>query len=375
MRLFALWIAISATLFGQRVLYNQGLDEKGKSASAAAKKLTSTLVTDNELANLAVLEKAQIERVLGAAAVTMRREVEALTTWKSVVDLIDGIQRNIDLVNFDTGAPEEIKQRLNAIDEETSKLKQALESLKMASNENPPSLDPVINLLGDVQDFTAFAGEVAKIKEAKEASTSLQEVVNGLKELNALITSVNTIWRTAQQVRVDPKTLAPSKEETELAVLAIEAQYLKELTLLRARKQLDLAEVRKVHDQVKSIVQNYPQGKQIRQELIDIAEGLDTNDFDTVRLAMDERVHVLYLAASAAAQNMIAADIESMRETLAWRRYQIRTQAVYNGSYETAIKAASDRLAAYYGAGLKPTQIAQLLHDLAALVSLPKIAF
>ncbi|HXM42538.1 MAG TPA: hypothetical protein VN924_14890 [Bryobacteraceae bacterium] len=101
----------------------------------------------------------------------------------------------------------------------------------------------------------------------------------------------------------------------------------------------------------------------------------DTKAYDNLRKAMLARVTILYLAASASAQNTIAASIEEVRETLAWRRSQLRTTAVYNGTYETAIQAASTRLAAYYGAGIQPSQIAQLLADLAAAVSLPKIAF
>jgi len=371
----ALLLSLSTAVFGQRVLYNKGLDENGRAVSAAAARLMSRSVTDNELANLAILEKVQIDRVLGAAEVTMRREVEGLTTWGSVIRLAGGIQTNIDLVNFDSGSPAEIQERLAAIEREKDRLRRVLMDLKSAAKQNPPSLDAVIGFVGDVQDFSTFAGEAANIKEARQASASLQELTNGLKELNALITTVSTIWTSARAVREDPESLAPSRQETELALLAVEAQYLKELTLLRARKQLDVAEVEDLLGQLQSKVQNYPRDKQIRQDFVDIASGLTAGNYDTQRLLMDEHFRVLFLAASAAAQNVIAADLESTRETLAYRRYQIRTQAIYNGSYEIAIKAASNRLETYYGAGLKPAQVAQLLHDLAALVSLPAIAF
>ncbi len=89
-------------LFGQRILYNQDLDTKGKAAGDTAKKLTASTVTDKELQNLAVLEKAQIDRVLSDATVTMRRDIEALSTWGSATQLITSIQTNIMLVNLAT---------------------------------------------------------------------------------------------------------------------------------------------------------------------------------------------------------------------------------------------------------------------------------
>jgi len=113
----------------------------------------------------------------------------------------------------------------------------------------------------------------------------------------------------------------------------------------------------------------------IRSDLAAVATRMNPTNYDQLRPQMAAMVRILHLAASASAQNTIAADIEGVRETLAWRRYQIRTAAIYNGTYETAIQAASSRLTAYYAAGLKPSQIAQLIHDIAAAVSLPKIAF
>jgi hypothetical protein len=222
-------------------------------------------------------------------------------------------------------------------------------------------------------------GEAENVKETKQASVSIQKVIDGLKELNTLIGTVRTIWSSARAVSVDPRSLAPSIEETELAVLAVETQYLKELTLLRARQQLDYAEVRSILNQLQKEIEdaNLRVNNQIRGDLAELVAQMSScpDNYDQLRQRIRARVHILYLAASASAQNSIAADIEAVRETLAWRRYQIRTTAVYNGAYETAIQVASDRLAAYYGAGLKPSQIAQLLHDLAAAVSLPKIAF
>ncbi len=259
------------------------------------------------------------------------------------------------------------------MNEQIDALKTALGKLKAASKQNPPSLDPVINILGDVKDLTDFVGTNGKVKEATAASAATQKVIDGLKEINTLIATVGTIWSSARALSVDPRSLAPSKEETELAVLAVEVQYLKELTALRVWQQLDYAEVQNILTQLEDQVKSLDASHGVRADLAKVVEDMKPGaDFDPLRQRMLPMVRTLYLAASASAQNTIAADIEATRETLAWRRYHIRTAAIYNGTYETAIQAASSRLAAYYAAGLKPSQIAQLVHDVAAAISLPK---
>ena len=84
---------------------------------------------------------------------------------------------------------------------------------------------------------------------------------------------------------------------------------------------------------------------------------------------------VLYQAASVAAQNVTPETLQVLRDSIAWRRFELRREAIYNGAYEQALKTAGQRLSAYYAAGIKPSQIAQLLYYLSGIVSLPAIAF
>ena len=84
---------------------------------------------------------------------------------------------------------------------------------------------------------------------------------------------------------------------------------------------------------------------------------------------------VLYQAAAVAAQNQTPAAFALIRDSIAWRRFEIRRNAIYNGSYEQALQVAGQRLSAYYATGIKPSQIAQLLYYLSGIVSLPAIAF
>jgi hypothetical protein len=84
MRTLALFLLIAALASGQRILYNEGLDKKGKEAKAAADKLASVPVTSKQLENLARIEKLQIESALRDGELTMRTQIQTFRSWSDV---------------------------------------------------------------------------------------------------------------------------------------------------------------------------------------------------------------------------------------------------------------------------------------------------
>jgi hypothetical protein len=89
----------------------------------------------------------------------------------------------------------------------------------------------------------------------------------------------------------------------------------------------------------------------------------------------EDLLTMLYQAAAVAAQNQTPADLALIRDSIAWRRFELRRNAIYNGGYEQALQIAGQRISAYYATGLKSSQIAQFLYYLSGIVSLPAIAF
>jgi hypothetical protein len=89
----------------------------------------------------------------------------------------------------------------------------------------------------------------------------------------------------------------------------------------------------------------------------------------------EQLLMVLYQAAAVAAQHQTPAALALIRESIAWRRFELRRNAIYNGGYEQALQIAGQRISAYYSTGLKSSQIAQFLYYLSGIVSLPAIAF
>jgi hypothetical protein len=175
----------------------------------------------------------------------------------------------------------------------------------------------------------------------------------------------------------------------QLAMLSEDVQYLKDLILIRSRRSLDDAEfLDTLQDLLPQLKAHAAAGTidlklDIRADLARLAAAARAipvaTDFALDRERIDSgiraRLEILYAAGSLFAQNAAAGNVALVRESIAWRRHQIRAHAIYNGSYEATIQIATQRLADYYGAGLKPNQIAQLIHDLATSIALSKIAF
>jgi len=175
-----------ASLFGQHVLYNKDADDKGKAAEAAAKKLTSSATTDKELQNLAVLEKAQIDRILSRAAVTMRKDIESFSTWSSVLAMVQTIKDNIDALTLPDPDADNLELQQKELCQQIAHLKESVDRLKTASKPKadsserlktqlkptPPSLNSAINLLGDAKDLEGFAGAPETCSEAPEQDTN-----------------------------------------------------------------------------------------------------------------------------------------------------------------------------------------------------------
>jgi len=152
--------------------------------------------------------------------------------------------------------------------------------------------------------------------------------------------------------------------------LATETDYLKALAVIRARRSLDKREVLQMIREYRLRAGNLgvlDSTERIDETLRQRAAPGDTN----AKVRVEETLEPLLLAAAIAARQDSSERIWGMREAVEYRRWQIRRSAIYNGSYESALQAASQRLAAYYASGFKSSQLAQMLYQLGNAFALP----
>ena len=167
------------------------------------------------------------------------------------------------------------------------------------------------------------------------------------------------IWGSRDLVTVDPASLRPPPQETEIRLLLIDQEHLQTLAAIRARQQ---REVRTALRQVNSAIQAMQEvpGGSVDQSLARIEDTLRTAAAGPDRARLHALVFALHEVGAAVAQMQAADLLADIRVADEARRFSIKQSAVHAGLYEFALQAAAQRLAAYWKRGLKPADIVEL---------------
>jgi hypothetical protein len=236
-------------------------------------------------------------------------------------------------------------------------------------------VDAALDRVGNVRELLALASKLesekppqgSEDKQKASRDEALDKIEEGIRQVGALVASAQRIWSSYVNVSVDPRSLLPSKEKLAASLLAIEADRTKELAAIRAANTQYLGDLRTHLTGCVSILSRanvWFADQTVEGSLTATSGGPRRN-----------LLECLHTAAAGAVVNQTPFAVEALRESIAYRRYQVRRDAIYNGAYEAALQAAGQRLSDYYSSGIKPNQIAQLLYYLSGIVSLPAIAF
>jgi hypothetical protein len=381
MRLLCVYLYFGSVVCGQRVLYNPNLDKKGQDTAAAAKAISSDSVTAQEIANLAIIEKQQLDTALDASLNTMRLEVQSFDRWSNVYLAMGDVTIAVKTLKDAIPLTAELSRRQTDINTSAAGLKQAVKGkpkteAKSGLATTTDFVDQVVAHIGDVNDLLGMAQQIPGLKNIA-GSNAINEVEGGLKELDDLLKSATAAIKAAKDVSVDPHSLMPSQDELMLSVLAAETDSLKERIAIRARAELDTGDVLKLVEDTKFLLEDIDDCVQpcnahkLAQSDRLVSASLAEGDIQR----KEDLLTPLYQAAAVAAQGQAPAALSVIRDSIAWRRFELRRNAIYNGAYEQALQIAGQRISAYYATGLKSSQIAQFLYYLSGIASLPAIAF
>jgi hypothetical protein len=381
MRLFWVFLYFGSLLYGQRILYDQDLDKKSQDAAAAAKLLSSDPVTAQEIANLAVIEKQQLDTALDASLNTMRLQVQSFDRWSNVYLAMGDVTAEIQTLRAVTPLTAELNRRQTEINISAAGLKETVAAKQKAAGKSGRAttadfVDQVVVHIGDVSDLLGLAQGTTSLRNIAGAKAA-NEVESGLQELNDLLKSATAAIKAAKDVSVDPHSLMPSQDELMLSVLAAETDSLKERIAIRVRAALDTGDVLALVNDTKGLLENIDDCVQPcdAQKLAHSDRLVSASLAEGAIQRKEQLLIPLYQAAAVAAQHQTPAALALIRDSIAWRRFELRRNAIYNGAYEQALQIAGQRLSAYYATGLKSSQIAQFLYYLSGIVTLPAIAF
>jgi len=202
MRLLWVFPYFGSILYGQRVLYNGDLDKRGQDAAAAAKLISSDSVTAREIANLAVMERQQLDTALDASLNTMRLQIQSFDTWLNVYDALGDVSTNIETLQAVTPLTAELTGRQNEINESAAELKIAVLARQKVEGKNGLALttdfvDQVVAHIGDVNDLLGLAKGIPGLENVA-GSSAVNEVEGGLKELDDLLKSATAAIQAAK---------------------------------------------------------------------------------------------------------------------------------------------------------------------------------
>lgn len=381
MRLIASFLLITSALWAQRAIYNGNLAKQGQDAAAAAALISSDSATAQEVANLAVIEQEQLDAALASSSNTMRLAIQSFDRWSNLFEALTDVSDAIELLKAASLPAAELTRRQREIKGSAEEFKKAVVAKSTSETGDvlvvaAGTLDAAVAHISDVNDLVELAKGIPGLGNLA-GSNAANEVEGGLRELDQLFKAATNAIQAAKDVRVKPHALMPTQSELMLSVLAAETDSLKERIAIRVRADLDIGDVRSLVDSTTTLMENLDDcirpctPAKLSQSKRLISDSLAEGDVQR----KEQLLTVLYQAAAASAQNQTAAAVALIRDSIAWRRFEIRRNSIYNGAYEQALLTASQRLSAYYATGIKPAQIAQFLYYLSATVALPGLAF
>ena len=350
----------------QRILYDGARDAQAQSTASTAKMVASAGLFETQLRNVDQLSRQQLETMLKWQEVQMRASLNGFSTWADVSRVLNRVDG--ELAPFLDDDDKVALVRAAEITKRCAGLQTQIAAMKDAVHGRSPIVDELFSHLGQSDEVLKFADSALAANPARVKA--LNEIVATLEQVGKLYVSVQGIIAAKAAVSVPVYSLRPNPLETELQLLKVEEQHWKALGLIRARQALEVGEIKMLVDLARSRSAGFPAGEKLEQTFERFRTAPDPDGRDKLEIA----IYAVHGAAAVAAQQAISARLADLRTTIEVRRYAIQQSAVNAGVYEQTARAASDRLAIYWKAGIRPRDVAELMLHLSTAVSLPVIA-
>ncbi|MDQ6706910.1 MAG: hypothetical protein M3Z85_13160, partial [Acidobacteriota bacterium] len=334
------------------------------------------------LANMDRLSKASSERFFAGADRQMRANLSSFVTWNDVHAFVANLDARLRADPPGDASPAEVRAATAALTLETEAAKTKLASLEAAAKNKFATREEEIRLigtwfstLGNLDDLVSFGSQFLTAQAPVPASfldaaKQAAAIANGLGKMYGDF-EVN-LARTPDIVVL----------EAQIQMLEANEDHLKQLALIAARREIDLADTYALIRRVQAGLSyldgtGKPSGKcstpgNYRDRSQRITDSLSDATGDQCDL--DSMVFVLYNAAALAARGDTPKRLASLRLAEEERRHSIRASAVAARSYEILVATGTQRLANYYKGGIKPETLAQIASALATLGLIPTIA-
>ncbi len=264
------FLCLTQTATGQR-LYDPQRDAEAQAALKIVADLQSGSLFDKQLKNLGSLAKRDMEASLAAARVRMRADINSFTTWEDVNCVVGRVDNRISQVDDSPEITKKLgelaKQIKTANDafvelqrETECKLKAGFDDIDL---EKCPEAKPGVfarffEQAGDVEDIEEsirlLSKSFAKHKNITDAIDLAKDVIGRLETLYLNYTkrmnAYNQLEGQLMDIRLQLKKVA-------LQSLQLQAQHLKNTLKIRARREVEEADIISMIDDYEEFSEKY----------------------------------------------------------------------------------------------------------------------
>jgi hypothetical protein len=382
--------SLSLSVQGQR-LYDKKRDELAQQVKQQAAELKSDPIFETQLKNLITLEALDVEAVMSESKRDTRAIINSFDTWGNVFSFVETVKTELDQSDQQaatTGSA--VKAAAAALEDQIKSAKAAIKKLRdNADTTEDQGLAMVFARVGEIDSLLAMARElVSKAESGATTVSALDKTRATLKEITDLYDKFDTRVKDIGTLKTQLGEFYISLQVAALRGLEAQEEHLSILGTIEARRSLELAEARQLllsfeKDKDRLMIHYY--GRCFTERKSDLTDEPIT---DTVRLAMrmpnckdvpgtissrtmhprdvvEDIMKMLYKATTIVSRVPTSVRLAQLRRAHEEHRYAIKQRIVQAHAYELILNSGADRLALFYKGGIKPTQLAQLIFNVA----------
>ena len=375
---------------GAQRLYNKTRDDQAKEALKHIDGLIDGTLFDKQLRNVARLSEQDIAMLFMDARRDMRASIGNFRTWKTLNEGVETVLGSYhepptySPTQLDD-ADQEVKRKITAVKDELKKLRAAVKTLATDESQEDKPEDPLavslFDRLGQLEAFEKLADELTGRKDKAKANLeALKPLLSTLEALRELYVSYTDKLKTIDTTSKKLVALRIPLVQVALQRLQLEEEHLKTFADIEARRRADERDISLIYQGMRATMVSQgvatkpgdestftPSTSPITDDLTRLANEKKLNELATL-------INVLHQATALVARGSTPAELAAFRLKREEHLYSIRESALMTRAYEATISSGVKRLALYYEGGIKPGQVAALIHT-AATVATPVAIF
>lgn len=381
---------LSLNAQGQR-LYDKTRDEQAQQAKQQAAELKSDPVFETQLKNLTTLEALDVETAMTHSKRDTRSVINSFVEWEHVFTAVETARTDLAQSDGKAASKADIDAARAALKDQIQKAKDAIKKLRDNANTTEDQrLAMLFAHVGEIDSLLTMAKQLIGKGDDSTTVNALDKTSATLKEITDLYARYDARVKEITGLKTHLGEFYTSLQEATLRGLEAQEEHLTILGTIETQRSLELAEAREliaIYDADKDRLLNVYYGRCFSHGTANLKKERIT---DTVNLAMtmanckvtgtldpntptimrprdvvEDIMLLLYRATTIVSRVPTSIRLAQLRSDQEAHRFAIKQRILEAHAYELILNGGADRLALFYKGGIKPTQLAQLIFNVA----------